>query len=650
MVRLLSRWTQLAIDLFVMAVAFGAAFLLRFESEIPAQMFKRMLFLWPYVVSFQYLTLLAFGVHRFAWRYVGLREALRIFAAAGAAAVALLTVRLGAGFFFDILQGPAQYASIPIGVITADAVLVALGVSGVRIVRRLQTEHYESRRRGTGAGPRLPTLLIGAGQAGVMVAREIGNRPDLGITPIGFIDDDRHKIGQVVHGLKVLGSTSELKSIAAKHGAAQVLITIANAPGPAIRAIKQACDDAQLPAKIIPGIYEIVGGQVNLSRIRNVSIEDVLGRDAVTLEMDAIARDLKSRTVMVTGAGGSIGSELCRQILRFEPARLLLVEQAENALFNIHRELAANDPRLDAVLKPCIADICDAGRMEALFREHRPSIVFHAAAHKHVPMMEWNPTEAVRNNVFGTRTAADLSERFGVERFVMISTDKAVNPTSVMGASKRCAELYVQSLSARSKTRFAAVRFGNVLGSAGSVIPIFQEQIEKGGPVTVTHPDMKRYFMTIPEACQLVLQAGAMGEGGEIFILDMGEPVKIVDLARDLITLSGLTPGEDIEIAFTGLRPGEKLFEELAVDGEHVDKTRHPKIFVNKGKAPLAEAVASCLQVLKAQLDVADPGAVRLAIKAMVPEYSGVPDPTQPAAERERPHANVAAATVAAAP
>jgi FlaA1/EpsC-like NDP-sugar epimerase len=649
MVRLLSRWTQVAIDLAVLAIAFGAAFALRFESTIPPQMLKRMLFLWPYVIAFQYGVMLAFGVPRSVWRYVGLREAVRIFGAAGAAALCLGVVRLGAGVFFDIVLGPAQYAAVPLGVIAMDAVLVAIGISGVRIARRLQMEAVESRRR-SNAGPKVATLLIGAGQAGVMVAREIENRPDLGIKPVGFIDDDPNKVGSVVHGLRVLGSTAELKALAAKHAAAQVLITIANAPGPAIRAIKKACDEAQLPAKIIPGIYEIVGGQVNLSRIRNVSIEDVLGRDAVTLEMDAIARDLKSRTVMVTGAGGSIGSELCRQIMRFQPSKLLLVEQAENALFNIHRELVANDPRLDGVLKPCIGDICDAGRMEALFREHRPSIVFHAAAHKHVPMMEWNPTEAVRNNVFGTRSVADLSDRFGVERFVMISTDKAVNPTSVMGASKRCAELYVQSLSARSKTRFAAVRFGNVLGSAGSVIPIFQEQIEKGGPVTVTHPDMKRYFMTIPEACQLVLQAGAMGEGGEIFILDMGEPVKIVDLARDLITLSGLTPGEDIEIVFTGLRPGEKLFEELAVDGEDVDKTRHPKIFVNRGQPPVPESIAIGLQVLKAQLDTSEAGAVRSAIKAMVPEYAGVPDPQEPLAERDRPLAAVATSAAAVSP
>jgi FlaA1/EpsC-like NDP-sugar epimerase len=649
MVRIFSRWTQVAIDLTVLAIVFVAAFLLRFENGIPEQMFKRMLFLWPYVVGFEYLMLMAFGVHRFVWRYVGLREALRIFVATGVFSAALLVVRIVAGRFFDILLGPAQYAAIPIGIIAVNGLLTALAVAGVRIARRLQTEYVDSRRRKS-TGPLVPTLLIGAGQAGVVVARELANRPDLGIHPIGFLDDDKNKIGNVVHGIKVLGAINELPSAAVKHGARQVLITIANAPGPSIRRIKQACDDAGLPAKIIPGIYEIVGGQVNLSRIRNVSIEDVLGRDAVTLEMDAIASNLEGQVVMVTGAGGSIGSELCRQILRFKPKRLLLVEQAENALFNIHRELIGLDPSFDARLSPCIADVCEHGRMEAVFRDHRPGIVFHAAAHKHVPMMEWNPGEAVRNNVFGTRTVADLSDRFGVQRFVMVSTDKAVNPTSVMGATKRCSELYVQSMSARSKTRFVAVRFGNVLGSAGSVIPIFQEQIARGGPVTVTHPDMKRYFMTIPEACQLVLQAGAMGQGGEIFLLDMGEPVKIVDLARDLITLSGLKPGDDIEISFTGLRPGEKLFEELAVSDEHVDKTRHPKIFVNKGRAPSGDELSGGLAALKSLLDTPDAMAVRRALKAMVPEYAGVTDPGPAPAEGDRKVATVPAPPVAVVP
>ena len=325
--------------------------------------------------------------------------------------------------------------------------------------------------------------------------------------------------------------------------------------------------------------------------------------------------------ILITGAGGSIGSELCRQVAAFGPTRLVLVEQAENALFHIHRELVASHPALDLV--PAIADITDASRMNRLFADHKPFMVLHAAAHKHVPMMEWNPGEAVRNNVFGTRICADLADRHGVERFVLISTDKAVRPTSVMGATKRVAELYLQGLAAESATKFVAVRFGNVLGSAGSVIPIFKEQIAAGGPVTVTHPDMERYFMTIPEASQLVLQAGVMGKGSEIFILDMGEPVKIVDLAEDLIRLSGLRPGEDIEVEFTGVRPGEKLFEELSAEQENADKTYHAKIFVGRiAPTPLAQ-ILPLLGQLESELDRADGVRIKRVLRRLVPEFSG---------------------------
>jgi len=399
-----------------------------------------------------------------------------------------------------------------------------------------------------------------------------------------------------------------------------VLITIANAPGSQIRAITMRCRDAGLDTKIIPGIYEIVGDHVNLSRIREVAIEDLLGREQVQLDDDELNASIRGAVVMVTGAGGSIGSELCRQVCRYAPARLVLVERFENALFEIHRELAGLYPAL--TIDPQIGDVTDAPRMAQVFATARPSIVVHAAAHKHVPMMEANPGEAVKNNVGGTRLVADLADRHGVERFVLVSTDKAVNPTSVMGATKRVAEIYTQALAQRSKTRFVTVRFGNVLGSNGSVIPIFKQQIAAGGPVTVTHPDMQRYFMTIPEASQLVLQAGAMGAGGEIFILDMGEPVKIVDLARDLIRLSGFRPDEDIEIKFNGVRPGEKLFEQLATDAEHADKTKHPKIFIGRIAAPSWAEVCRALDALVALVDDGEPAAIRTALCALVPEYT----------------------------
>ncbi len=633
MSRILSRSTQVFIDLVVLSLALWAAFFLRFEGELPLQMWKRLLFLWPYVVAFQYLVLVAFGVQRFAWRYVGLREVGRIFLALGTSTAVLLVARIASGVVREQWDY-AQYAFMPLGVVAIDSLIAFLAITGVRVLRRIQGERHDAGRRVVPAGAPVPTLLVGAGQAGLIVAKELSTRLDLGIRPVGFLDDDPNKLGMTVHGVRVLGRSEDVASLAKAHGAKEVLITIANAPGHQIRRIKEFCDAAGLSAKIIPGIYEIVGGQVNLSRIRNVSIEDLLGREPVVLEMDRISAVMRNRVVVVTGAGGSIGSEICRQVCRFEPAKLVLVEQAENSLFHIHRELIASFPALADRIVPRIADITDRTRIRAMFADLRPEVVFHAAAHKHVPMMEWNPGEAVKNNVFGTRTLADAADEFRVRQFVMISTDKAVNPTSVMGVSKRTAETYVQALSQRSKTRFVTVRFGNVLGSAGSVIPIFQEQIARGGPVTVTHPEMKRYFMTIPEACQLVLQAGAMGEGGEIFILDMGQPVKIVDLARDLIRLSGLRPGEDIEIAFSGMRPGEKLFEELSVADEVAEKTRHPKIFIGRIRPHDYAQVCAGIDALRAIADTGTPEQIRAQFRVLVPEYQPQVDNAPPSAPR----------------
>jgi FlaA1/EpsC-like NDP-sugar epimerase len=493
----------------------------------------------------------------------------------------------------------------------------------VRATRRIYGETLERKQR-SGGRKRERVLLLGAGQAGVVVAREIASRPDLGLQAVGFLDDDHLKVGMHIGGLPVLGRIDQIAEIAERKRVRRVLITIANAPGSQIRAITMRCRDAGLETKIIPGIYEIVGDRVNLSRIREVAIEDLLGREQVQLDEDELNASIRGAVVMVTGAGGSIGSELCRQVCRYAPARLVLVERFENALFEIHRELIAAYP--DLAIDPQIGDVTDARRMTQVFGDARPSIVFHAAAHKHVPMMECNPGEAVKNNVGGTRLVAELSDRLGVDRFVLISTDKAVNPTSVMGATKRVAEIYTQALALRSQTRFVTVRFGNVLGSNGSVIPIFKQQIAAGGPVTVTHPDMQRYFMTIPEASQLVLQAGAMGHGGEIFILDMGEPVKIVDLARDLITLSGFRPDEDIEIKFNGVRPGEKLFEQLATDAEHADKTKHPKIFIGRIASPTWPEVTRGLDALLALVDGGDGGQIRRALRGLVPEYTGAPD------------------------
>lgn len=613
----IARVSRIVLDLAVLSLAFVFAFLVRFDGVPPSDFVVTLLLTGPYVVLLEYATLRLFHVHRFAWRYVGLREALRIFVASATATLVLAVWRVAIGVLDDRFESMRRLL-IPFGVIAVNFVLIFLGTTGVRVWRRVLGERRESDRRRRPFKQAIPTMLVGAGQAGVMVARELAARPDLGYRPIGFVDDDPGKHGSVIHGIPVLGSTAELPMLCEKHLARQVLITIANAPGSDIRRISRLCEAANMPTKIIPGLYEIVGGKVNLSRIRNVAIEDLLGRQPVELDLEGIGELVRGNSVLVTGAGGSIGSELCRQICRFEPSRLVLVERAENNLFSIHRELLESQSRVELV--PCMADIGDAARMTEIFEDHRPSMVFHAAAHKHVPMMEWNPGEAIKNNVFGTQTVADLAAASGVSVFVMISTDKAVNPTSVMGATKRAAEIYVQALSQRTETRFVTVRFGNVLGSAGSVIPIFQEQIAKGGPVTVTHPEMRRYFMTIPEACQLVLQAGSMGRGGEIFILDMGEPVKIVDLARDLIALSGLH-ADDIEIRFSGVRPGEKLFEELATDSEEADKTRHPKIFVGRIQPRPYEAVAVQLNALRALLATQQGRVSPEVLCKLVPEY-----------------------------
>lgn len=614
------RAAQYALDLAVLISALFGAVLLRFDGLPPATIWHRLTIVAPYVVGIEFAVLLFLGVHRFAWKYVGLREAVRILVAVAISSSGLLILRILVGEL-DVGRSRLAFASLPISVIAGNFILSFVGLSGMRFLRRMVAS---SRRTGVvsvrpPAGDPVPTLLIGAGQAGLLVAREIQNAPYVGLRAVAFLDDDKAKHGTLIHGVPVLGSTAELGRLSAELGVKQVLITIANAPGKEIRRIRSLCEDAGLTVKIVPGLYEIVGGTFNLSRIRDVAIEDLLGREPVSLDIQSIASLIEGRTVLVTGAGGSIGSELCRQLVGFPIKRLIAVDQSEFGLFNIHRELVRDCPDVD--VRPRIADVTDAERMRALFEKLKPHVVLHAAAHKHVPMMEWNPGEAVKNNVRGTRTVADLSVEFGVETMVLVSTDKAVNPTSVMGATKRAAEMYCQSLTGRSHTKFVAVRFGNVLGSAGSVVPIFKEQIERGGPITITHPDMKRYFMTIPEACQLVLQAASMGHGGEIFVLDMGEPVRIVDLATDLIRLSGLRPGEDIEIEFSGMRPGEKLFEELGTEAEQASKTRHPKIFVGRIAPHLYEEVVEGIERATRVADGSRPDEVVAALVRMIPEY-----------------------------
>ncbi len=626
----LLRSSQILIDLSALAFAFALAFMVRFDWQIPTDMFGRLLLTVPYVVVLEYAVMVFFGVHRMSWRHVSLPDAATIVLAFLASATLLLLSRYG--FAANAVRYPyLRHGVIPIGVILANFLLGAMAIVGVRVLRRLQGEQSEQKQKGTRAPVRTRTLLVGAGQYGALLARELLTRADSTILPVAFIDDDVSKHGTVMHGLKVVGSVADIGREAARFGATQVVIAIANATGKQIRDIQSTCETHGLPAKIVPGLSELAGGDVSVSRIRDVAIEDLLRREPVALDLAPIAQYLEGKVVLVSGAGGSIGSELCRQILRFRAAKILLLERSENALFQIHRELAPKARALGTELVPLVLDVGDKERVRDVFGRLGPQVIFHAAAHKHVPLMEWNPAEALRNNVLGTAKLATLAAEFDAQAFVMISTDKAVNPTSVMGATKRFAEMCVQSLAdkhalAGGKTRFSTVRFGNVLGSAGSVIPIFREQIAAGGPVSVTHPDMRRYFMTIPEACQLVLQAGGLGQRGEIFVLDMGEPVRIVDLATDLIRLSGLRPGDDIQIEFTGMRPGEKLFEEIATDAEQADKTVYDKIFVGKTRAPEFAVVEEWMRKIE---KVADRQQAVALLSACIPEFQ--PDDAKPA-------------------
>jgi FlaA1/EpsC-like NDP-sugar epimerase len=585
------RGIQLALDLTALVLSFALAYLLRFDFQIPADTLedaKRQL---PLVVAIQVLALVLFGVYRFIWRYVGMAEIRSFVGAAAASALPLLALRIA-------LPDGLQSWRVPLSVIVIDTVLAFGSILAMRVSRRALFEYQEKRDRAetVGSSERKPALLVGAGRAGLLAAREISGVGDVALEVKGFVDDDPAKQGSVIHGFPVLGTTEDLARLVKEMGIAQVVITIARISRRDILRIIDVCHKIPVKLRIIPGLYQIIQGKVQVSRIRNVQIEDLLGREPVELDEEQVGKFLAGRTVMVTGAGGSIGSELARQVARFRPAHLLLVERAEFALFEIDQELRRAFPELS--IQPLVADVGEEPRMRSIFNVHRPHVVLHAAAHKHVPMMEANPAEAIKNNILGTRTLGELAGETGVEAFVLISTDKAVRPTSVMGASKRVAELVVQDLGRKHPTRYVGVRFGNVIGSAGSVVPIFREQIRRGGPVTVTHPDMRRYFMTIPEAAQLVLQAGAMGEGGEIFILDMGEPVRILDLAVAMITLTGLKPFEEMDIVFTGLRPGEKLYEELELFGEDIAKTRHPKIFIGKLGAYSSEEVERALQRL----------------------------------------------------
>lgn len=467
-------------------------------------------------------------------------------------------------------------------------------------------------------------MIVGAGDAGVMVIKELRKHAQLNSLPVALIDDNMQKLGRNINGVPVLGNRSDIRTVAKRKKIDEIIIAIPSASKKVIKEVVKECKKTDCKLKILPGVYEIIDGSVNISQIREVGIEDLLGREEVHLDVTNINHFIKGKVVMVTGAAGSIGSELVRQIINYQPKKVILFDINENGLHDLQQEInrkLAND-NLDVEFIYFIASIRDLKRLDYLFSHYQPNVVFHAAAHKHVPLMELSPHEAVKNNVFGTWNLAIVSDKYNVEKFVQISTDKAVNPTNVMGATKRICEMIVQTYDRESATEFTAVRFGNVLGSNGSVIPLFKRQIAQGGPVTVTHADIIRYFMTIPEASQLVLEAGAMAKGGEIFILDMGEPIRIIDLAEDLIRLSGFIPYEDIDIQFTGLRPGEKLYEELLLSEEGISETAHSKIFIGKPVFSDLNHLIHHLEILKGVVNKGEKEDIRQYLKKLVPEYS----------------------------
>lgn len=609
----------LALYALVLSTSFYLAYDLRFDFAVPVEFqSNRLVFLvLTLLVKIGLLVLLRqFGS---LLSYFSIPDLLRI----------TLAMAVNSLWLNILWLATAGAQAPPRGVILADFVLSVAGLCSLRLGMRL----YRERLGGGMKGPSVPLqriAIVGAGDAGASLAREFINAPSRGFKPVAFFDDDASKHGKLIHGVPVIGRAESIKGAKESLDLAKVVIAMPAASAKRIREIVLAVNGVGLKVETLPSMEELTSGKVRASRIRPVEVQDLLGRDAVDLDPVGIRKLVEGRVVMVTGAGGSIGSELCRQIALLNPSRLLLVEQAEGSLFNIEQEL--NDMGLGGSAVPLVADILDHERMKFIFQRYQPQVVFHAAAHKHVYLMERQPAEAIRNNVAGTRQLAELAAVHDVQAFVFISTDKAINPTSVMGATKRLAELQMMAVAAKAehieahaprasgqRTKFMAVRFGNVLGSSGSVIPIFKRQIANGGPVTVTHPDVTRYFMTIPEAVGLVLQSSVLGQGGEIFVLDMGQPVKIVDLARQMIQLSGFKVGEDIEISFTGLKPGEKLYEELRHSTETHEATEHPRIMRFTTEVMFSE---SGVEQLEHQLHELEPNELKKRLQRLVPEYT----------------------------
>ena len=619
----LRRPVQFLADVAVLSAAFFLAYMPALNVQLSQYYVETALTQLPFVILVQFSSLFLVGAYSIIWRYVSIEDIKAFLKAALVSGSILLAMR------FLLIFTEFNLWQVPISVILIDTVLAFGGLLGLRVLRRFAYELGEKRKIFSGKRrlKRKSALLVGAGRIGAAIVKEVAGRGDAELDVKGFIDDDRFKKGGSVSGVKVLGTTDDLARLVDELNIEQVVIAIDQAQGKEIRRIIDVCRAIPVKTQIVPSLNEIAHGRVAVSRLRDVQIEDLLGREPVQLDDKNLHEFLSEKVVMVTGAGGSIGSELVRQITTYKPKLLVLIERAEFLLFQIERELTKDFSGVNFI--PLLADIGDEKRMREIFEKYEPEVIFHAAAHKHVPLMEINSCEAIKNNVFATRCVGELAGEYGTKDFVLISTDKAVNPTSVMGASKRIAEIVLQSLNQEYATNYMAVRFGNVLGSAGSVVPIFREQIQKGEAITVTDPNMTRYFMTIPEASQLVLQAGALGDGGEIFILDMGEPVKILDLAEDMIRLSGLEPYEDIDIQFTGIRQGEKLFEELEITGESLLKTKHPKIFIGKIASYTGEEVSQILSNFHHAVEASSDARIRHLLNHFLPEAK-VTEPNAP--------------------
>ena len=596
-----------AFDLLLINISLILAYLLRFDfryRSIPESFSEHILKLALIATVVKIITFLAFKLYNSLWKYAGIYEMGLIVGAAFVSNSIMIS-------YAFLSKTPVPRSIFLICTLT-DIFLIASVRFAYRIFRRVvkgEIMRIKDSKR---------VLIFGAGEAGVIIVKEMKMHPELKSTPVAIIDDDIFKQGKKINGVPIVGQRKDIVKVVEKKQIDEIIIATPSASKKDINEIFAECSKTQCKVKILPSVSQLIDESVVLQRVRDVNIEDLLGREPVNLDVNEVSSYIKGQVILVTGGGGSIGSELCRQIAEFEPKKLIILDNYENNAYDIQNELLYTKPGLD--LCTVIANIREKQRMENIFKMYKPDVVFHAAAHKHVPLMEANLTEAIKNNVFGTLNVAECADKYGVKRFVLISTDKAVNPTNIMGATKRIAEMIIQALNRNSKTEFVAVRFGNVLGSNGSVIPLFKKQIEQGGPVTVTHPEVTRFFMTIPEAVQLVIQAGAMAKGGEIFVLDMGEPVKIADLARNLIKLSGFEPDVDINIVYTGLRPGEKLYEELLLKEEGLEATKNNKIYV-------AKPIHTDLALLKRELDclkeiiMNNPDGISDYIKLIVPTY-----------------------------